>query len=55
MSEESLYKAAFYYAVGIISTFEWYEDIPPEEISSNILTRAAEILAQHGDDEQENI
>ena len=54
ITNEDLYSAAFYYAVGIISGFDYYSEMHPEEIASNILQRAEDIIAQHrmntGDD-----
>lgn len=45
---EQLYSTALHYAVGIISTFPYYEEMHPEEILENILERAKDIL-QEGD------
>lgn len=45
-SEQDLYEIAFYYAIGILSTFEWYEDIHPEEIANDILMRASDIILE---------
>lgn len=44
ITNEKLYVTAFYYAVGIISTFPYYEELHPEEIAENILQRAEDIL-----------
>lgn len=43
---EDVYKTAFYYAVGIISTFPYYEDIHPEEISDSFVQRALDLLEE---------
>lgn len=46
ITNEELYGTAFYYAVGIISGFPYYEDIEPEEIAEDILQRAEDILLE---------
>ena len=47
ITSEDLYSAAFYYAVGIISSFDYYSDLPPDEIARNILQRAQDIIIQN--------
>lgn len=46
ITNEELYGTAFYYAVGIISGFPYYEDMHPEELANNILQRAKDILLE---------
>lgn len=46
ITNEELYSTAFYYAVGIISGFPYYEDIEAEEIAEDILQRAEDILLE---------
>jgi hypothetical protein len=46
---EELYKRAFYYAVGIISSFPYYEELHPEEIAENIIQRVIDLVGE--DDE----
>lgn len=53
ITNEELYTTAFYYAVGIISGFPYYEDIHPDELVDDILQRAKDILlATHEYDEE---
>lgn len=47
ITNEELFSAAFYYAVGIISGFPYYEDQHPEDIIDNILQRAEDIILEH--------
>ena len=46
ITNEELYEIGFYYAVGIISGFPYYEDIPEEELVQNILQRAEDIILE---------
>jgi hypothetical protein len=47
ITNEDLYSAAFYYAVGIISGMPYYENMHPEEIANNILLRAEDVINQY--------
>jgi hypothetical protein len=44
ITNEHLYSTAFYYAVGIISGFPYYEDMDVSDIISDILQRAKDII-----------
>lgn len=44
ITSEELYKTAFFYAVGIISTFPYYEEIHSEEIADHLIQRAFDLL-----------
>lgn len=44
ITNEQMYANAFYYAVGIISTFPYYEEISPEEIAEQILQSVLDIM-----------
>jgi hypothetical protein len=46
ITSEDLYKTAFYYAVGIISSFPYYEEMHPEEITDQIIQRAVDIIGE---------
>jgi hypothetical protein len=46
ITNEQLYSTAFYYAVGIISGFPYYEDMDVSDIISDILQRAKDIIIQ---------
>lgn len=54
ITNEELYSTAFYYAVGIISGFPYYEDMNPEELANDILQRAKDILLEMHEFYEEN-
>lgn len=47
ITNEDLFSSAFYYAVGIISGFPYYEEMNPEDIVDDILQRAKDIILNH--------
>jgi hypothetical protein len=47
ITNEEIYSAAFWYAVGIISGFDYYSEIHVEEIANDIIQRATDIIIQH--------
>jgi hypothetical protein len=47
ITNEEVYSAAFWYAVGIISGFDYYTSIPVEEIANDIIQRATDVIVQH--------
>lgn len=46
ITNEELFQMAFYYAVGIISGMEYYEDIPETDLVDDILQRAEDIILE---------
>lgn len=47
ITNEELFSSAFYYAVGIISGFPYYEDMHPEDIVNDILQRAEDVILDY--------
>lgn len=46
ITNEELFQMAFYYAVGILSGMEYYEDIPETDLVDDILQRAEDIILE---------
>jgi hypothetical protein len=46
IDELTLYRTAFYYSAGLISTFEWYEDIDPIDLCESLLQRSKDIILE---------
>jgi hypothetical protein len=54
ITNEDVYAAAFWYAVGIISGFDYYSSIPPDEIANDIIQRATDVIIQHRLENEQN-
>lgn len=54
ITNEELYSTAFYYVVGVLSSMEYYEDIPEEELVYGFLQRAEDIILERKRDYEED-